>query len=1145
MARHNMFLLVNHVTEKFAYLNEKPLTSDEDIVKDDHLLAKIFDPDKSVYETERMKVYKYLTSRHYLPCIRVFHEGQGDVTDTNPIVDYEGLHAFLRSAFNLLNAWRNAFTHYLAIDDNGNRLQERSLVIEQDMKGCLERLFARAPDFSFKRFEATHEEKDFDHLSFYRLFSEDNDLQLSEQGFYFFINLFLERGYAMKFLKKFRGFKNETTPSFRATLQAFTAYTPRVPDVRLDTEDSRQTLLLEMLNELNRCPGEIYKRLKEEDKQKLVPHKGRAEEASHVLATTDYRDISDEDIDGLLSDISPLYRGGDRFPYFAARYIDEFDLLPNIRFQITLGKLQVDAYEKNIAGEIIERRVVRTVHAYGKLSDFTNRQNEVLEILQQQSVAGEGSYFQQYAPHYNMENNQLSFYLFNEEDQDKVKYPSQLPGNTSGNAPTGFLSLNDLPKLALLGMDKNKLIAEQVIRDFININRGLILNFEALEKLRARLSLVPKEFTRRVVNEKSIKGRDGMPDYLNKKKEARLLQSLRLSREELCRLESDELKRRIRNSKQLEYANQIRYVHFLENRKKELQEHLPEGLRVDQLPEQVVRHLLNINDHSSEKIIHHKIKAIYDDCRIRLRRIETQELKPEEERNLKLGELATFLSRDIIDMVVDQEVKQKITSPYYNKLQTKISYFSVSREEIIALCNELQLFQRESGHVFLSREMIMQSRGIVDFYKHYLTDKLEWIKNTLLSDNPRGGRYTLPEKAILPLSFFKIREKAGSGDFRQWLERKKQMPVSLPHSLFDKELEDRLSWRLHKENISFNEGDKFTIRLEKMLEGDMQPFYNFPRIYEVNGEPAEIDGSSLDGKTLKSRYGNSVEQSEKEIRFIRTRDRILRLFCEHILETYSNDKNTPFHTFQLSSIYPSSETSPLNRPFSFKQPIIRKGNEAYITVIARDTEQQLKEVSEYSLLTTDEEKDAFTGQKGHEWTIKDFGRFKRLSADRRIPSLSDYFEFKEVPFKLLEYQLKEYDKYREEIFDITFEIERHACDVALEDITRLELNKRQADGSKNFNNVQFGIYLQWIGDNDLLSSDEINRLRNIRNKFSHSEFPTYWDAIPKITEEAVARFEDNYRISGRIEQLDISLSKLIAEDYRSIANKILQRGNAS
>lgn len=185
---------------------------------------------------------------------------------------------------------------------------------------------------------------------------------------------------------------------------------------------------------------------------------------------------------------------------------------------------------------------------------------------------------------------------------------------------------------------------------------------------------------------------------------------------------------------------------------------------------------------------------------------------------------------------------------------------------------------------------------------------------------------------------------------------------------------------------------------------------------------------------------------------------------------------------------PFSDKSPLNTPFKFRQRIIRKGSKDYFVVIGEDTERQIQEVETFLKLPSEEEKNKYLRQRWYTWTVKDFGRFKRFINDRRIPNLSGYFENKEVSFEFIKFQLKEYDKYREKIFQETFELEKKISENHLDEIVSIEMERRK-NGEKTFFDVQFNVYEEFLRRKGILSEDEIKSLVHIRNNFSHSEFP--------------------------------------------------------
>jgi len=525
---------------------------------------------------------------------------------------------------------------------------------------------------------------------------------------------------------------------------------------------------------------------------------------------------------------------------------------------------------------------------------------------------------------------------------------------------------------------------------------------------------------------------------------------------------------------------------------------LPNELLANQLPEQVLNFLLKVSNAGSEKLIHAKIKAIKEDCKFRVKKLSDKATKSQKnEEELKKGEFATFLARDIIDMIVDKDIKQRLTNIYYNKLQKQIAYFSTSKEDIIALCKELGLFDNKKGHVFLKKRMISDSTGVIDFYEHYLESKRAWIEKNLFVKGKNGG-YVLPETAVLPLSLSKIREQVENKDFTKWLTNKQKMPVELPNTLFGKidKLRNRVS--------------------------DTQPFYSYERIYKSDeNENGKTLKHGLSAKEIKKSFGNKAANNEKDIRFAQTQDRVLKLICEDILTKEATNKVS----IPLADMMPF-QGSIFNTPKSFRQKI----DKTDYFIIAEDSEQQKKEVERYLKLPI-EERDAYDGQKGYEWTVKDFGRFKKLVHDRRIKSLLAYFEHRQVTYHFVEYQLSEYDKYREKIFELTFDLEKHIGSSHLDEIKDLEAKKRKG---KNFKEIQFDVYIEVLKKLGIPTG----RLGDVRNKFSHTQFPKYYDEIGRLTQEDNDKFEANRFVKGGVESLNLSVCKKIYEMYSELCEQV-------
>ncbi len=467
MARHNVFLIINGLTDAFGYLKFNKINDDGYIKNDTHILAQIFNPANTQFEDDRQKVFNYLTKRHHLPFIKIFNSEVSNENEDS-YIDYARLHNFIIKALQSLEELRNAFSHNLAIDDDGNKV-ERKREIHASIVDDIDLLFKNAPVFSFIRNQQTQTADDYTHLKNYKLFENKGSNRLTDQGLYFFVNLFLERSHATKFLKRFKGFKNETTPPFRATIQSFTSYSIKVPDVRLGNENPKHTLLMEMLTELNKCPKELFKHLTDGDKKEFEPQLQEKEKQNVVLNSTNYEDISDDDLEDTIKELTAFKRHDDRFPYFALLFLDEINALKNIRFQITLGKLIVRRYDKKITDKFQDRRVIKIINAYGKLSDFANKEDDVLRILKNGFEDDQDIQFEQYAPHYNMNNNKIAFYVFDDNDE-KIKYPNVFENKKDKfdiqNNPTGFITIHDLPKLlVLVNLSAKK--GEEMIVNFI------------------------------------------------------------------------------------------------------------------------------------------------------------------------------------------------------------------------------------------------------------------------------------------------------------------------------------------------------------------------------------------------------------------------------------------------------------------------------------------------------------------------------------------------------------------------------------------------------------------------------------------------------------------------------------------------------
>lgn len=159
---------------------------------------------------------------------------------------------------------------------------------------------------------------------------------------------------------------------------------------RLKMEDDNVQFSLDMLNELQKCPQELYDVIVQEGKdsfkreqtepmrnpetgeyirEKFVKNE-KGEIGQHKETSTDGTGNIVYQGKGVYS---LLVRKEDRFPYFALRYIDNCNIFPTIRFQIDLGYYRFAFYPKiRIDGSEETRILQKRINGFGKLVETDN-----------------------------------------------------------------------------------------------------------------------------------------------------------------------------------------------------------------------------------------------------------------------------------------------------------------------------------------------------------------------------------------------------------------------------------------------------------------------------------------------------------------------------------------------------------------------------------------------------------------------------------------------------------------------------------------------------------------------------------------------------------------------------------------------------
>ncbi len=244
MARLNIFNINNHIAAEFK----------QAVLGDDGLIKNSFLCDKSIKKLNWNHVFS--KARRFLSILKVFdvetlpkHERENAATEGR---DFATMSVTLKIVFAELHDFRNDYSHYYSTD----RADHRKRIISPEMAVFLATNFQRAIAYTKVRMKDVL--NDDDYLLVERMQLIEMGDQITTEGLVFLICMFLEREHAFQFIGKVQGLKGTQYKSFIATREVLMAFCVRLPHDKFVSEDSKQSLTLDMINELNRCPCVLY-----------------------------------------------------------------------------------------------------------------------------------------------------------------------------------------------------------------------------------------------------------------------------------------------------------------------------------------------------------------------------------------------------------------------------------------------------------------------------------------------------------------------------------------------------------------------------------------------------------------------------------------------------------------------------------------------------------------------------------------------------------------------------------------------------------------------------------------------------------------------------------------------------------------------
>lgn len=857
MARHNAYIILCALSKKYNF--NIPNESEQNEAQLNQFRILNFAADKKKRPDELNAIKEDLQ----------FHF---------PVLKTVQLSEFRKSFSNLLSLLgdlRNCYSHAYYKKDFKDEVELRD-ILKQARKDAIKRMSLVIPEEEFQHLVKAKESKS--PFEFY--LTERDQKTLTEKGVAFLCCLFLEKKFAFRFLSRLKNFHRTEEKWARATLETFTEYCCILPYDRLESSDIK----LDMINELNRCPRELYYLLDDSLKKKFLD-KPEAEENVTETSTDENAEYEKP---------TPLRRHSDRFPWFALNFFE--NVYPGIHFQVKLGRvLTQDLYDKTIASTSRDRRILKDINSFGHPFEYpvesvpgswcNIKQASETGLVNTAMRAGE---IDQYSPKFRITEKRIGLFLnkrypipfwpkLSKEAKRKKSGSIITTCKASAIKPDAILSTYELQNLFLytyLYKKENRISKspEQFILDFQRKFNCFLSDLSAGKLHPVSDQLLLKQ-----------PGRDTEdPDW--KERKARL---------------SDLLQ--------------------------------PYGLKDSYLPDDIKNYLLGVADPELKKRVLAKmdiqIKTAEDYVEYVGKRLDKS--TKDTVRVIPVGKMAQILARDIVFMLPHVDKVSKPNNQQYYVLQNMLAYFSLNKKELRDLFKELNLTQADR-HPFLHKINLEKNKGILEFFGNYFELKNEYLNGLRIGlDSVNFKRFYKENKHLFDAEKKDVRKRNYSETHL------------LPRGLFNQAIAGAL-------NADEKEGvDKWLSMLPK-LGTVTQNYYTHKRYYLKNrsgefkalndtGNPYDLIGqinTLLQSKQEPEDYKRlrdlkkEILDTEKTIRYRQSTDRALWLMLHYMFTHDERTRETTTLNFELNKLqyigYDNEEFSLFSDEYPFTYEIENK-----------------------------------------------------------------------------------------------------------------------------------------------------------------------------------------------------------------------------
>lgn len=972
--------------------------------------------------------------------------------------------------------------------------------------------------------------------------SKENDSNrytvLSGFGLSFFCAIFLSKSQTKQMLADIKLFEYSPYPKelddiIRDMLSIYRIRAPRSKK-KLEAGNTSVTLALDILNELRRCPRELYDVLTSEGQKFFMDNVNKTKDAFLPNEA-----LSPDETMNNATDTLKRIRWTDCFPQLVMKYVDETEFFKNIRFQVRLGKFRFKFYDKLcINGEEDLRGLQKEINGFGRLQEIEYARKEKygnilqpveskkirideeleLDILQfAEDSPNSTPYITNSQATYNINNHRIGLYWNELTTNDRIipkpgDYLPELAVTPNGKAdvdtpaPMAILSLYELPAMVFYQylLDQNvdskelkTLSAENLIIEKCQNLRSLFYDISEsklepepedglFETLWERYGLTIKEVP------------DKLLDYLTEKTGA------------------NQSKRR----------RAVVQKALLERLRKAI-------LRKDRYEED--RKKIGEKDNKYAK------KAYSD---------------------VRHGSLGRYLSKSLIDWQPTQNAgKDKLTGMNFNKLQAELATFN-SPEKFARLKETFSAAGMLSGpiqHPFLKNVVNRAPRNIEELYLFYLEQEIRYLKSLFnlnyKSNRQHDGNIDYEQSTlkthvnVKTIPFVKGEkrwDKRTPAYYRELAKRYLEVDghrtaILLPDNIFNKAIIDLLKRyyndnaslinRLEDGNLNNNVAYLINAFFETVLNDYSQPFY---RSYD-------IDKNS--GREVPNRFAR-VYDLFNILKNQKIRNALVKIpmTCNQITERFTaknrdgikcihEDINARAEKMSQRDIGSHATLKDAKEAMKRKlthmigdvkdnERAIRRyktqdmilfliasqllGDAVRMEKIDRLDKFKLYAVCNSGFLNQTMDFEFPIEMDGNviyirqdDMSIKNYGEFYQLLSDDRLPSLLAKLadgERNRIEYNSLMGELTSYDLHRSRIFKAVHMLEHR---VTADKQFRLFLNNpcdkrfyidEDANRMAKRNNFRSLLMLLESGDTTLLSESERNLIISIRNAFSHNHY---------------------------------------------------------